>query len=606
MNILGISAFYHDSAACLVRDGEIVAAAQEERFTRLKHDHNFPTQAVEYVLHEGGIAIDQVNLVSFYDKPFLKFERLLRTYLNVAPLGLPSFLMAMPLWLKQKLLIPKVLQRELDYHGPQLYPEHHESHAASAFFPSPFTRAAFITFDGVGEWTTMSWGVAEGNHLKIRAEIRYPHSLGLLYSAFTYFLGFRVNSGEYKVMGLAPYGEPRYADLIRERLIDIKDDGSYKLNLDYFTYVHGLRMTGRKFVELFGIERRLPEGKLEQIHMDLARSVQVVTEEVMLKTARHVHRETGEKNLCMAGGVSLNCVGNGLLLRESPFENMWIQPAAGDAGGALGAALYAWHQYLDQPRRARDDGRDTQRGSYLGPEYDAETIARFLQDQSIPYHHLAPEEIAAKGAELIAGGKVLGWLQGRMEFGPRALGARSILGDPRDREMQRTMNLKIKYRESFRPFAPTVLAEKIGEWFDIDRPSPYMLLVSQVAADKMFAISQEDQARQGLDKLRVIRSQVPAITHVDGSARIQSVDHRDHPLYHELIAAFEKLTGVPVIINTSFNVRGEPIVQSPVDAYTCFMRTEMDALMMGPFLLLKTEQPKWKEDFNWREHFKPD
>jgi len=606
MNILGISAFYHDSAACLVRDGVVVAAAQEERFTRLKHDHNFPSQAVEYVLREGGIAIDQVDLVSFYDKPFLKFERLLRTYLNVAPLGLPSFLMAMPLWLKQKLLIPKVLQRELDYHGPQLYPEHHESHAASAFLPSPFERAAFITFDGVGEWTTMSWGTAAGNRLKIHAEIRYPHSLGLLYSAFTYFLGFRVNSGEYKVMGLAPYGEPRYADLIRQQLIDIKDDGSFKLNLDYFTYVHGLRMTGRKFSELFGVERRTPEGKLEQIHMDLARSVQVITEEVMLKTARHVQRETGEKNLCMAGGVSLNCVGNGLLLREGPFEEIWIQPASGDAGGALGAALYAWHQYLDQPRRVRENGRDLQRGSYLGPEYDAETIARFLREKAIPHHRLAPEDIAAKGAELIAGGKVLGWFQGRMEFGPRALGARSILGDPRDRDMQRTMNLKIKYRESFRPFAPTVLAEKISDWFEIDRPSPYMLLVSQVAADKMFALAPEDQERQGLDKLRVIRSQVPAITHVDGSARIQSVDRRDHPLYHELVAAFEKLTGVPIIINTSFNVRGEPIVQCPADAYTCFMRTEMDALMMGPFLLLKTEQPKWKENFDWRKHFNPD
>jgi carbamoyltransferase len=606
VNILGISAYYHDSAACLVRDGEIVAAAQEERFTRIKHDHNFPEKACEYVLQEAGLTVGDVDLVAFYDKPFLKFERLLRTYLNVAPLGLPSFLMAMPLWLKQKLLMPKVLQRELEYDGPQLYPEHHESHAASAFFPSPFERAAIVTFDGVGEWTTMSWGVGAGNKMKIKAEIRYPHSVGMLYSAFTYFLGFRVNSGEYKVMGLAPYGEPKYVDLIRQHLIDVKDDGSYKLNMDYFTYLHGLRMTGRRFEKLFGIPPRESEAKLEQIHMDIARSVQVVTEEIMLKTARYVHAQTGEENLCLAGGVSLNCVGNGVVLRESPFKNIWIQPAAGDAGGALGAALYAWHQYLDRPRQVRADRRDTQHGSYLGPEFKPEDIEAYLKAKQIPYHRLRDDEIARKAAEIIAAEKVLGWFQGRMEFGPRALGARSILGDARSPEMQRTMNLKIKYRESFRPFAPTVMAERISEWFDIDRESPYMLLVAQVADSRRLAVSQDDLAKQGLEKLRVKRSIVPAITHVDGSARIQSVDPRDHQLYHDLLVEFEKLTGVPVIINTSYNVRGEPIVCTPADAYTCFMRTEIEALIMGPFLLLKEEQPKWDEKFDWRKHFKPD
>ena len=469
MNILGISAFYHDSAACLVRDGEIVAAGQEERFTRVKHDHNFPAKAAEYVLAAGGISIKDVDLVAFYDKPLLKFERLLRTYLNVAPLGLPSFLMAMPLWLKQKLLIPKVLRRELDYNGPQIYPEHHESHAASAFFPSPFERAAFITFDGVGEWTTMSWGVAAGNKVQIRAEIRYPHSVGMLYSAFTYFLGFRVNSGEYKVMGLAPYGEPKYVELIKKKLIDIKDDGSFKLNMDYFTYLHGLRMTGRRFEKLFGIPARSSEGKLEQIHMDLARSLQAVTEEVMLKTARYVHGRTGEKNLCLAGGVSLNCVGNGVVLREGPFDDIWVQPASGDAGGALGAAVYAWHQYLEQPRHTNGSRHDRQRGSFLGPEFTDDDIGKFLTSRNIPHRKLARDDVARTAAEIIASGKVLGWVQGRMEFGPRALGARSILGDARSPEMQKTMNLKIKFRESFRPFAPTVRAENISEWFDIDR-----------------------------------------------------------------------------------------------------------------------------------------
>ena len=606
MNILGISAFYHDSAACLLQDGKIVAAAQEERFSRQKHDPNFPEHAAQYVLQEGGITIDDVQLVTFYDKPLLKFERLLRTYLNVAPLGLPSFLQAMPLWLKQKLLIPKVVERELDYKGPQVYPEHHQSHAASAFFPSPYERAAFITFDGVGEWTTMSWGAAEGNKVNIRAEIRFPHSIGLLYSAFTYFLGFRVNSGEYKVMGLAPYGEPRYVDLIKKHLIDIKEDGSFKLNMHYFNYLHGLRMTGSRFEELFGVKRRLPETDIQQEQMDLARSVQVITEEVMLKTARHVHKVTGEKNLCLAGGVALNCVGNGLMLREGPFENIWIQPASGDAGGALGAALFAWHQYLDQPRKVRVDGRDSQFGSYLGPEFSAEEIEKFLTKSDIPHHRLPENEIASTAADIIADARVLGWFQGRMEFGPRALGARSILGDARNSEMQLTMNLKIKYRESFRPFAPTVSAEKISEWFEIDRPSPYMLLVAGVNRQKMYQITDEQKKMMGLQKLYVKRSEVPAITHVDGSARIQSVDEVDHPLYHDLLVEFEKRTGVPVVINTSFNVRGEPIVCTPEDAYTCFMRTEMDNLIMGPFLLRKEEQPKYEEKFDWRKHFKPD
>ncbi len=607
MNILGLSAFYHDSAACLVRDGRIVAAAQEERFTRRKHDPNFPAHAVDYVLREGGISIEQVDLVAFYDKPLLKFERLLRTYLNVAPLGLPSFLMAMPLWLKQKLLIPKVLEKELDFHGPQVYPEHHQSHAASAFFPSPYERAAFVTFDGVGEWTTMSWGTAADNRVTIKADIRYPHSIGMLYSAFTYFLGFRVNSGEYKVMGLAPYGEPRFADTIREHLIDIKDDGSFKLNMRYFTYLHGLRMTGAKFAKLFDLKRRLPESPLEQVHMDLARSVQVITEEVMLKTCRHVHAQTGEKNLCLAGGVALNCVGNGRILREGPFENIWIQPAAGDAGGALGAALFAWHQYLDQPRsRATDNHRDDQRGSYLGPAFSDDEIEKFLVAHQAPYHRIEPQRIAATVADAILDGKVVGWFQGRMEFGPRALGGRSILGDPRRSDMQKTMNLKIKYRESFRPFAPSVREEDIGEWFAIDRPSPYMLLVAQVADDKMKSTTEAERELQGLAKLYVIRSEVPAITNVDGSARIQSVSREDHPLYHDLLGEFAQRTGVPLLINTSFNVRGEPIVCTPQDAYTCFMRTEMDVLSLGPFLLYKTEQPALAEDFDWRKHFRPD
>lgn len=606
MNILGISAFYHDSSACLVRDGEIVAAAQEERFTRLKHDPNFPAEAAAYVLQAGGIGVENVDLVAFYDKPFLKFERLLRTYLNEAPLGLPSFLAAMPLWMKQKLLMPKVIARELGYNGPQIYPEHHESHAASAFFPSPFERAAFITFDGVGEWTTMSWGTAAGNKISIRADIHYPHSIGMLYSAFTYFLGFRVNSGEYKVMGLAPYGEPKYAGLIKEHLIDIKPDGSYKLNMKYFTYLHGLRMTGRRFEQLFGIPRRLPETELRQEHMDLARSIQVVTEEVMLKTAAHVHRQTGEKNLCLAGGVSLNCVGNGHVLREGPFTDLWIQPAAGDAGGALGAALFAWYQYLDRPRTVSPSGRDSQKGSLLGPEYSDAEIETFLQSRRIPYHRLAAAEVAARTAELLAAGKVVGWFQGRMEFGPRALGARSILGDPRDSEMQRTMNLKIKYRESFRPFAPTVAVERISDWFAIDRPSPYMLLVAQVAASRLRPINADDAQRQGLEKLRVVRSEVPAITHVDGSARLQSVDPVDQPRYHELLVEFEKRTGVPIVINTSFNVRGEPIVRTPEDAYRCFMRTEIEALVLGRYLLHKAEQPAWNETADWRKEFKPD
>ena len=606
MNILGISAFYHDSAACLVRDGHIVAAAQEERFTRIKHDHNLPEHAVEAVLGEGGLTIDDVDLVAFYDKPFLKFERLLRTYLNVAPLGLPSFLMAMPLWLKQKLVIPKVVARDLGYGGPQIFPEHHESHAASAFFPSPFERAAFVTFDGVGEWTTMSWGVGRGNQVQIKADIRFPHSVGMLYSAFTYFLGFRVNSGEYKVMGLAPYGEPRFAEAIREHLIDIKEDGSFRLNMKYFSYLHGLRMTGRRFEKLFGIPRRTPESDLEQVHMDLARSVQVVTEEIMLKTAHHVHRQTGEKNLCLAGGVSLNCVGNGKVLRQGPFENVWVQPAAGDAGGALGAALFAWHQYLDEPRTVSTDGRDSQRGSYLGPEYSDDQIAAFLKRHDIPHQRLADDQVPVKGAELIDSGNVLGWFQGRMEFGPRALGSRSILGDPRCPEMQRTMNLKIKYRESFRPFAPTVAAENAAEWFELDGESPYMLLTTQVRPEKRLEISSDDATKQGLAKLAVVRSQVPAITHVDGSARVQSVAADVNPRYHRLLKEFEKRSGVPIVINTSFNVRGEPIVLSPEDAYRCFMRTEMDALMMGSFLLLKTEQPKWEEDFDWRKHFRPD
>lgn len=605
MNILGISAYYHDSAACLVRDGIIVAAAQQERFSRTKHDHAFPHDAIDFCLKQAGITSKDLDYVVFYDKPFIKFERILETYISYAPRGWASFLMAMPLWLKQKLHLPTLIRKSLDYEGKLIFPEHHESHAASAFFPSPYNRAAFLTMDGVGEWTTTSFGVGEGNKIRIEYEVQFPHSLGLLYSAFTYFTGFKVNSGEYKVMGLAPYGEPKYVDTILNELIDIKEDGSFKLNMDYFTYPYGLTMTGKAFEKLFGGPARKPEAKLSQREMDLAKSVQVVTEEVMMRTARHIKKVTGEKYLCLAGGVALNCVGNGRILKEGPFEDMWIQPAAGDAGGALGAALFVWYQLLGNERVA-DDAHDTQMGTYLGPDFGDEEIKRFLDTNGYPYEHLENGVVPSRIADLIAEGKVIGWFQGRMEFGPRALGARSIIGDARNPKMQSQMNLKIKYRESFRPFAPSVLMEEVGNFFELDRPSPYMLLVANVDEKIRRKMTNDEHKLWGIDKLNVARSDIPAITHVDYSARIQTVHKDTNPLYHEMIAAFHEKTGCPVIVNTSFNVRGEPIVMSPEHAYLCFMRTEMDYLVLGRFLLDKKSQPALKGDTDWRSQFELD
>jgi len=604
MNILGISAFYHDSAACLVLDGKIIAAAQEERFSRIKHDNRFPEQAIEYCLREGGITADELDYVVFYDKPFLKFERILETYLAYAPLGIRSFLMAIPLWIRKKLWIPDLIEKSLGYKGEVLFTEHHESHAASTFFPSPFERAAFLTMDGVGEWATASFGVGNDNRISIDSELHFPHSLGLLYSAFTYYTGFRVNSGEYKVMGLAPYGEPKYVQTILDNLIDLKEDGSFKLNMKYFNYCAGLTMTNRRFHRLFGRKPRKRESELSQMDMDLARSVQVVTEEIVMRMARHVYKLTGEKYLCLAGGVALNCVANGKLLREGPFDDIWIQPAAGDAGGALGSALFTWYQYLDNPRNA-DNHKDSQMGSYLGPGYSNEEIETFLKEHSIP-HSRVDGEIIDRTVELLTQEKVVGWFQGRMEFGPRALGNRSIIGDARSPKMQRKMNLKIKYRESFRPFAPTVLAERISDFFEIDRESPYMLLVAQVKKEKQIPMKEQENSFFGLEKLNVVRSDVPAITHIDYSARIQSVNAEDNPKYHQLIKKFEEKTGCSVIVNTSFNVRGEPIVQSPMDAYKCFMRTEMDYLVMGDFLLDKEDQPEFIDDLDWREKFELD
>lgn len=600
ITLLGISSHYHDSAACLVRNGTILVAAQEERFSRKKHDARFPEQAVAACLKTSGLTIENVDYVAFYDKPFLKFERLLETYLDHAPLGIRSFWKAMPVWLKEKLWINDIIGKKLNFEGKLFYPEHHQSHAASAFFPSPFESAAFLTMDGVGEWATSSWGVGKDNHIQIVAEQHFPHSLGLLYSAFTYYTGFRVNSGEYKVMGLAPYGEPRYTQRILDNLIDVKDDGSYRLNMEYFNYSSGLRMTSRHFHSLFGRKPRNPESDLSQMDMDLARSIQDVTEMVMMKTARHIKKETGEKKLCLAGGVALNCVGNGKLLRSGFFEDIWIQPAAGDAGGALGAALAVYHDHLDQPRQIQ--APDSQQGSYLGPEYSNDDIEQFLLQHNIP--HAKVDNPSEEGARILEEGSVLGWFQGKMEFGPRALGNRSILGDARSKVMQKTMNLKIKYRESFRPFAPSVLEEDISEWFLIDRPSPYMLLVAEVLEKHRTYNNQEKH--EGLDKLYVTRSSIPAVTHVDYSARIQSVSKTTNPRYHALISAFKRRTGCPVIVNTSFNVRGEPIVESPGDAYRCFMRTEMDALIMGDFLMVKTNQPAWSETINWRQTYELD
>lgn len=592
--ILGISAYYHDSAAALVVDGRIVAAAQEERFTRKKHDHAFPNHAIDYCLAEAGLTPEQIDYVAFYDKPFLKFERLLETYLSYAPAGFKSFVMAMPLWLKEKLYLPKEMRKGLKgrYKKRFVFTEHHESHAASAFFPSPFDEAAVLTLDGVGEWDTASFGTGRGHKLDITHVMHFPHSLGLLYSAFTYFTGFKVNSGEYKLMGLAPYGEPKFYDLIMQNLVDLKADGSFRMDQSYFNYSQGLTMTNDKFARLFGGPARDAESRITQREMDLAASVQKVTEEIVLRTGRHVHKLTGMKNLCMAGGVALNCVANGRLLREGPFENIFVQPAAGDAGGALGAALFTWHQLLDKPRTTKP--RDLQSGSLLGPRPQEDEIRRFLDQRKVPYHFYENEdELCDKVADLIASEKVCGWVQGRMEFGPRALGCRSIIGDPRSSKMQEQMNVKIKFRESFRPFAPSVLEEKVDEYFDM-RPgeqSPYMLMVAPVKESKRLAVNGQTDNLFGIDKLKVLRSVVPAITHVDFSARVQTVDPDRHGRYYKLIKAFERRTGCPVMINTSFNVRGEPIVCTPQDAYRCFMGTNMDVLVLERFVLLRTEQP---------------
>jgi carbamoyltransferase len=589
--ILGLSAFYHDSAAALVVDGQLVAAAQEERFSRVKHDHAFPKQAIEYCLAEADLRPEELDYVGFYDKPLVKFDRLLETYLAFVPRGYRSFRKAMPLWLRQKLFLPREIRRGLGgrYRGPCVFTEHHESHAASAFFPSPFDEAAILTLDGVGEWSTTCFGVGRGNRIELTHEIRFPHSLGLLYSAFTYYTGFRVNSGEYKVMGLAPYGQPVYKDLILEKLIDLKEDGSFRLDMSYFNYCQGLTMTSPKLHRLLGGPPRTPESPITEREMDLAASIQAVTEEVMLRSARHVYEQTGMKNLVLAGGVALNCVGNGRILREGPFENVWIQPAAGDAGGALGTALFIWHQLLEKPREPK--GRDAQQGSFLGPAFSQQQILQTLQRERARYTILETEEqLCDTVASLIAEEKVVGWFQGRMEFGPRALGARSILGDARSAKMQSMMNQKIKFRESFRPFAPIVLAEHVDEWFEMrpDQESPYMLLVAPVRESRRKPLGPEGEG--GMERLRFPRSAIPAVTHVDYSARVQTVDRQRNPLLHRLMTSFYEKTGCPVLINTSFNVRSEPIVCTPADAYRCFMMTDMDVLVLGRCVLRKEEQ----------------
>lgn len=605
--ILGISAFYHDSAAALVVDGRIVAAAQEERFTRIKHDHNFPVNAIEYCLREAGIGPENLDAVVFYDKPLLKFERLMESYLAYAPRGLRSFMMALPLWLNQKLFLPREIDRGLSnrYEGPIYFTTHHSSHAASAFFPSPFEEAAIITFDGVGEWSTSTWGIGRGNKIDILKEIRFPHSLGLLYSAFTYYAGFKVNSGEYKLMGLAPYGEPRFETLIRENLIDIKPDGSFWLDQSFFNYTSGLTMTSEKFHRLFGQPPRKPEEALTQFHMDVAASIQRVTEDVMLRIATAVFNETGLKNLCMAGGVALNCVANGLIARNGPFENIWIQPAAGDAGGSLGGALFAWYQLMDNPRTP--EMPDAQSGSFLGPNYSSDEIEALLRPFAANYRRIDDEDrLCSEIAELIDEGRVVGLFQGRMEFGPRALGGRSILGDPRRADMQSRMNLKIKFRESFRPFAPSVLSERAADYFELETESPYMLLVAPVREELRLQLTEAESSLFGIERLNVPRSTIPAVTHVDYSARVQTVDSARNPRYYNILKAFEARTGCGVLINTSFNIRGEPIVCRPEEAYRCFMLTEMDALVLENLILLKEDQPEMPGAEEYRRAFKPD
>jgi carbamoyltransferase len=615
--ILGISAFYHDSAAALVVDGRLVAAAQEERFSRIKHDPAFPQHAVAFCLREAGLEPNQLDYVAFYEKPLVKFERLLETYLAFAPRGFASFCKAIPLWLKDRLYMRRTLRRHLSRsaRAPLLFLDHHESHAASAFFPSPFDEAAILTLDGVGEWTTAAWGTGAGNRVRLREHLQFPHSLGLLYSAFTYYCGFKVNSGEYKLMGLAPYGRPIYREAILEHLIDLQADGSFRLDMDYFNYCQGLTMTGRRFHRLFGGPPRKPEADLDQRHMDLAASVQAVTEEVLLRIGAHVHRQTRQKNLVLAGGVALNCVANARLLREGPFEALWIQPAAGDAGGALGSALFVWHQLLEKPRHA--EGRDTQQGSLLGPRFSNGEVRHFLDGQNAAYEHLpSEEELLGRVARLLADGNVVGWFHGRMEFGPRALGARSILGDARSPKMQATMNLKIKFRESFRPFAPVVLREEAAEWFDLPRgqESPYMLLVAPVLPRHHTTLSEEQRRLLADDpdlrrRVNVVRSTVPAVTHVDYSARLQTVDPERNPRFHRLLAAFRQLTGCPVLVNTSFNIRGEPIVCTPQEAHRCFRATDMDALVLEDCLLLKgarNAELTAAERVAYRSQFQPD
>ena len=666
--ILGLSAYYHDSAACLVIDGEIAAAAQEERFTRKKHDSGFPTNAVRYCLDEAKIRAADLRFVGFYDKPLVKFDRLLETYLSYAPFGFASFVRAMPLWMKEKLWITDLIRRQMAdieangdrreakklsraYPWKVLYGDHHESHAASAFYPSPFEEAAILTIDGVGEWSTASLGVGRGRELTLLKELRFPHSLGLLYSAFTYFTGFKVNSGEYKIMGLAPYGEPRYVDQIKENLLDVRDDGSIWTNQEYFTYSQGLRMTGRAFGSLFGGAAREPESRLTQREMDLARSIQEVTEDVMLKMARFAHQETGTRNLCLAGGVALNCVANGRILREGPFDELWIQPAAGDAGGALGVALAIWHRYLNNDRLSPErsgawvsarkwaDGKgvaggndgsdavnatlaasraavleeracapyaDGMRGAFLGPSFSSEQIQEELLRLGRPFRRIQGGALPELIAEMLASEKIVGLLQGRMEFGPRALGGRSILGDPRSPRMQSVMNLKIKFRESFRPFAPSVMREYADQWFDLDVESPYMLLVADVNKGRQRTMTAEERELWGIEKLNVPRSEIPAVTHVDYSARIQTVRKEVAPLYWSILEAFRRRTGCPVVVNTSFNVRGEPIVCTPDDAYRCFMRTDMDVLVLEDCVLEKNVQPEWHETRDWRAEFQLD
>jgi len=602
-NILGISCFYHDSAAALISDGEIVGAVQEERFSRKKFDNSFPRHSIEWLLAENGLSVDDLHSVIFYDNPRIKFKRIIASYLEYAPRGAHTFLQAFPLWVRRKLWVSSIIRKETGYAGGIRFAKHHESHAASAFFPSPFKRAAFLTVDGVGEWDTTTFGSGHDNRLDFQGKIRFPHSLGLLYSVFTYFTGFKVNSGEYKVMGLAPYGEPRYADKILTELMDVKEDGSFRLNMDFFDFPVGVKMINRKFEDFFERSPREEESPLGQDDMDLARSIQDVVEHVMLKMAGHVQKTTGERFLCLSGGVALNCVANGKILRSGLFDDLWVQPASGDAGSALGAALLAWHTILGNKREV--DGReDKMKGAYLGPRYTSEDIKDYLDDFEIPYEHV--DDIEDVCSDLLAQGKIVGWYSGRMEFGPRALGSRSIIGDARRKEMQKKMNLRIKYRESFRPFAPSVLEEDVEEWFDLDRPSPYMLLVAQVSEGRQKKMSPSEEKLFGIEKLNVPRSEIPAVTHVDYSARVQSVSKETGGKYYRMIHRFKEKTGCPVIINTSFNVRGEPIVCTPEDAYRCFMRTEIDYLVLENFLIDKKKQKPWRDDQEWLKQFEVD